>query len=123
MRFMFGILTAYAEPAATQATDAAAQQGGVAGMIISLLPMILIFVLLYWMMIRPQKKQQKKQAEMRAALKVGDKVVTIGGVCGKVAKIKDEFVYIESSMPGAPDDKSYIKFKKSAIETVESSND
>ncbi len=123
MRFMFGILTAYAEPAATQAADTAAQQGGVAGMIISLLPMILIFVLLYWMMIRPQKKQQKKQAEMRAALKVGDKVVTIGGVCGKVAKIKDEFVYIESSMPGAPDDKSYIKFKKSAIETVESSND
>ena len=123
MRFMFGILTAYAEPAATQAADAAAQQGGVAGMIISLLPMILIFVLLYWMMIRPQKKQQKKQAEMRAALKVGDKVVTIGGVCGKVAKIKDEFVYIESSMPGAPDDKSYIKFKKSAIETFESSND
>ena len=60
---------------------------------------------------------------MRAALKVGDKVVTIGGVCGKVAKIKDEFAYIESSMPGAPDDKSYIKFKKSAIETVESSND
>ena len=116
---MFGILTAYAEPAATQAADAAAQQGGVAGMIISLLPMILIFVLLYWMMIRPQKKQQKKQAEMRAALKVGDKVVTIGGVCGKVAKIKDDFVYIESSMPGAPDEKSYIKFKKNAIESVE----
>ena len=120
---MFGNLTAYAESAAPQASAAAGQQGGVAGMIISLLPMILIFVLLYWMMIRPQKKQQKKRAEMRAALKVGDKIVTIGGVCGKVAKIKDEYVYIESSMPGAPDDKSYIKFKKSAIETVESSND
>ena len=42
---------------------------------------------------------------------------------GKVAKIKDDCVYIESSMPGAPDNKSYIKFKKSAVETVESSTE
>lgn len=119
---MFETITAFAEPAA-QATQNADAQGGVLGMIISLLPMFLIFILLYWMMIRPQKKQQKAQQAMRAALKVGDKVVTIGGVCGKVAKIKDDCVYIESSMPGAPDNKSYIKFKKSAVETVESSTE
>jgi len=118
---MFNFLTAYAE--GTAATTAAGQTptaaGGIASLIASFLPMILIFVLLYWMMIRPQKKQQKAQQAMRAALKVGDKVVTIGGVCGKVAKIKDDCVYIESSMPGAPDEKSYIKFKKNAIESVE----
>ncbi len=117
---MLGTITAYATGATTTAADPnAAGQGGVLGLIVSMLPMILIFVLLYWMMIRPQKKQQKKQQEMRAALKVGDKVVTIGGVCGKVAKIKDDCIYIESSMPGAPDEKSYIKFKRNAIETVE----
>ncbi len=118
---MLGFITAYADQAATTAENAAqtTQSGGVMGMIISLLPMILIIVLLYWMMIRPQRKQQKQQQEMRAALKVGDKVVTIGGICGKISKIKDDCVYIETSMPGAPDQKSYLKFKKNAIETVE----
>lgn len=119
---MLGFITAYAEEAATTAETAAqatAQDGGVLGLLVSLLPMVLIIVLLYWMMIRPQRKQQKQQQEMRAALKVGDKVVTIGGICGKVSKIKDDYVYIETSMPGAPDQKSYIKFKKNAIETVE----
>lgn len=112
---MLGFITAYADEAA--AAEAGAVQGsGAIGMLIS---MVLMFVLLYWIMIRPQKKQQKQQQAMRAALKVGDKVVTIGGICGKVAKIKDDFVYIESSMPGAPDEKSYIKFKKNAIESVE----
>lgn len=117
---MFDFITAYAEPAATATTNAP-QDGGIIGLIISLFPMILVFILLYWMMIRPQRKQQKAQEAMRAALKVGDKIVTIGGICGKVAKIKDEYVYIESSMPGAPDDKSYIKFKRNAIEGVEKS--
>ena len=117
---MFEFLTAYAENAqvATNAGQTVAQPG-IAEMIKSLLPMILVFVVLYWIMIRPQRKQQKAQAAMRAALKVGDKVVTIGGICGKVAKIKDDCVYIESSMPGAPDEKSYIKFKRSAIDSVE----
>ena len=92
---------------------------GIAEMIASFLPMIIIFAVLYFIMIRPQKKQQKAQQAMRAALKVGDKVVTIGGICGKIAKIKDDYIYIESSMPGAPDDKSYIKFKRNAIETLE----
>lgn len=115
---MFETMIAYAEGTQSQTT----QSAGLAEMLISLLPMILIFVLLYWIMIRPQKKQQKAQQAMRAALKVGDKVVTIGGICGKVAKIKDDYVWIESSMPGAPDDKSFVKFKRSAIESVENAD-
>ena len=111
---MFQTITAYAQGTAT-----APQSAGIVELIISFLPMILIFVLFYFMMIRPQRKQQKAQQAMRNALKVGDKVVTIGGICGKVAKIKDDFIWIESSLPGAPDDKSYIKFKRNAIETVE----
>ncbi len=114
---MFETITAYAEGTATAAQTA--QQPGMAEMLVSFLPMILIFVLLYFMMVRPQKKQQKAQQAMRNALKVGDKVVTIGGICGKVAKIKDEYIWIESSLPGSPDDKSYIKFKRNAIEALE----
>ena len=117
---MFNTIIAYATE--SQQTAAPTQGGGMMELIVSFLPMILIFVLLYWMMIRPQKKQQKAQQAMRAALKVGDKVITIGGVCGKVAKIKDEYIWIESSMPGAPEDKSYIKFKRNAIEAVENAD-
>ena len=114
---MFQTIVAYAEGA--QQTQ---QSAGLAELIGGLLPMILIFVILYWMMIRPQKKQQKAQQAMRAALKVGDKVVTIGGICGKVAKIKDDYIWVESSMPGAPEDKSFIKFKRNAIEAVENAD-
>lgn len=114
------------DTATTTATtgDAATttQSAGLMEMIVSLLPLILVFVVFYFIMIRPQKKQQKKQAEMRNALKVGDKIVTIGGICGKIAKIKDEYVWIETGMPGAPDDKAFIKFKKIAVELVEGSN-
>ena len=81
-------------------------------LIITFLPMILIF---YFMIIRPQKKQQKKMAEMLAGLQVGDKIVTIGGIVGKITKIKDDEVIIET---GAGTDKSHIKFQKAAISTV-----
>ena len=120
-RIMFQSIIAYAEGTA-QTTASAPQTAGIAELIVSFLPMILIFVLLYWMMIRPQKKQQKAQQAMRAALKVGDKIITIGGICGKVAKIKDDYIWVESSMPGAPEDKSFIKFKRNAIEAVENAD-
>ena len=81
-------------------------------LIITFLPMILIF---YFMIIRPQKKQQKKMAEMLASLQVGDKIVTIGGVVGKITKIKDDEVIVET---GAGTDKSHIKFQKAAISTL-----
>ena len=48
----------------------------------------LMLVLLYFMIYRPQKKQEKKDAAMRAALEIGDQVVTIGGIVGRVVAIK-----------------------------------
>ena len=71
--------------------------------IVSILPLVLIIVLLYFMMIRPQRKKEKETKAMINAMKVGDKVVTIGGICGKVAKIKDEYVFIETGNIGTPD--------------------
>ena len=109
-------LTAYAE-AATQTTPT--QPGGAAQMISAFLPMVLVIVLLYFMMIRPQKKREKELRAMIDAMKVGDKVVTIGGICGKVVKIKDEFVFIESGNIGTADEKSVIKMERDAIKTVE----
>ena len=56
---------------------------------------------------------------MLDALKVGDKVVTIGGICGKVSKIKDNYVFIETGNLGTEDAKSVLKMERSSIATVE----
>ena len=71
---------------------AAQQQGGGWSMWIML---ALIFVVMWFFMIRPQKKQQKEHQNFRDSLKKGDKVVTIGGIYGTVAEIKEESVLIE----------------------------
>lgn len=65
--------------------------------LMSFLPLVVIFVLFYFMIIRPQMKQQKEQKAMIEALKVGDEVVTTGGIVGKVSKVADDFVKMEVS--------------------------
>lgn len=110
-------------------TQATGTQTGVPGQqevnpvmntIVTILPLVLIIVLLYFMMIRPQRKREKETKAMINAMKVGDKVVTIGGICGKVAKIKDEFVFIETGNIGTQDEKSIIKMERDAVKAVES---
>lgn len=54
-----------------------------------LLPIILIIVVFYFFMIRPQLKKAKDQKKFRENIKVGDKVVTIGGIHAKIAEIQD----------------------------------
>lgn len=105
----------------TGATDpnAPLEVNPVMNTIVSVLPLVLIIVLLYFMMIRPQRKKEKETRAMINAMKVGDKVVTIGGICGKVAKIKDEYVFIETGNVGTPDQKSIVKMERDAIKTVE----
>ena len=77
----------------------------------------LMLVLLYFMIYRPQKKQEKKDAAMRAALEIGDQVVTIGGIVGRVVAIKDPTFVLE---PGC--DRVKIRFTKNAISSVEKLN-
>ena len=69
-----------------------AQQGGGWSMWIML---ALIFVVMWLFMIRPQKKQQKELENFRNSLQKGDKVVTIGGIFGTVAELKEDSVLIE----------------------------
>ena len=68
----------------------------------------MILVVFYFFMIRPQMKKQKELKNFRESLKVGDKVVTIGGVHGKILEINDSTVLINS-------EGSKIRFEKSAI--------
>ncbi len=71
---------------------APAAQGGGWSMWIMLL---LIFVVMWFFMIRPQRKQQKELENFRKSLKKGDKVVTIGGIYGTIAEIKENTVLME----------------------------
>ncbi|MGI5949866.1 preprotein translocase subunit YajC [Peptoniphilus sp.] len=61
------------------------------------LPLILMFVIFYFFLIRPQKKKENEIKDMRENLKVGDKIMTIGGIIGKIVLIKEDYVVIESS--------------------------
>ena len=75
------------------AAQAAAQQGG--GMGGMLIMMIAIFAIMYFLMIRPQQKKQKEIQKAREALKVGDQIVTAGGIYGRIREIGDVYMAIE----------------------------
>ena len=87
--------------------------------IVSFLPLIAIIAVMYFLLIRPQRKREKETRAMINALKVGDKVTTIGGIVGKIARIKDNTVIIETGNVGTPDEKSYIKMERDSIKSVE----
>lgn len=62
-----------------------------AGMLNSMLiPMILVFGIMWFFLIRPQQKKMKEDEAMRNALRRGDKVLTQGGIVGKVTKVKED---------------------------------
>ena len=85
---------------------------GLGGTILWLVIMIAIF---YFMLIRPQKKKEKETKAMLDALKPGDSVVTIGGIIGKVLKIKDDKVCIEI---GDRSSKHPMTIKREAVASV-----
>lgn len=60
------------------------------------LPYILMFVVIYFFMIMPQQKRIKKEKEFEASLKVGDKIVTKGGIHGKVSEMGETTIVIET---------------------------
>ncbi len=60
-----------------------------------ILPMLLIFVLFWFLLIRPQTKRMKEHQAMLAAIQRGDKVMTNGGILGKVTKVTDEELTVE----------------------------
>lgn len=63
--------------------------------LVTLMPLILLIVIMYFLLIRPQKKREREVNSMRNAIKVGDEVITIGGICGKIVKTKDDTLTIQ----------------------------
>lgn len=81
-------------------------------MVMQFVPLVLIFVVFYFLLIRPQKKKERALKDMISNLKVGDTVASIGGIHGKIIRIKDDVFVLESGL-GA--NKSYISLDRSAI--------
>ncbi len=61
----------------------------------TLIMLVLIFVVFYFFMIRPQMKKQKEIKKFRDSIAVGDKVITAGGIYGKVKEVKDTTIVLE----------------------------
>ena len=76
------------------------------------LMMALILVVFYFILIRPQKKKEKALKDMISSLKVGDEVASIGGIHGKINRVKDNLFILET---GVGTTKSYVTIEKSAI--------
>lgn len=88
--------TAASAAAATtaEATDAAAATAaaGTGSLISTVVMMVAMIAIFYFLLIRPQRKKDKQVKDMLAALKVGDRICTIGGLYGTIAALKDDTV-------------------------------
>lgn len=76
--------------------------------------MVLIMVIFWVLIIRPQSKQRKELAAKVAAMKVGDKVVSAGGIHGKVHRLRDTTVLVKVN------ESSILEFEKTSIQNVTS---
>ena len=90
-------------------TDASAAAGGTQ----MILMLVLMFAVFYFLLIRPENKRKKKTEEMRNSLTVGDEIVTIGGITGKVVQVTEDTVTFETG-----EDRVRIQTKKWAISTT-----
>ncbi len=94
--------------------QATGNQQAAAGSQMGFMVFLVIMLVVYWVfLIRPQSKKRKELAQKLSSLKKGDRVVTIGGVHGKVVSVKEKVVVLRV------DDRAEITFDKNAISTVE----
>jgi len=87
--------------------------GGEANPLSMFLPLILIFLVFYFFIIRPQKKKEDQRKSMIAAVKKGDKVVTIGGLHGTVTQVDEASVLLQV------DTNVKLRVEKSALSSVQ----
>ena len=85
---------------------------------IQIIILVVFIAIMYFLLIRPQKKKEQEINKMRSSIAVGDQIVTIGGICGKVIKTKDDTLIIQV---GA--DKTKMEMKRWAVSTIEKKSD
>ncbi|HEX5882923.1 MAG TPA: preprotein translocase subunit YajC [Pyrinomonadaceae bacterium] len=87
-------------------------QSGLGGLA-QLLPIVLIIGVFYVLLIRPQQKRQRQLQETIASLKIGDRVVTTGGIIGVITTVRDTSFLIRSA------DKSILEIARSAVAGID----
>ncbi len=92
--------------------EAAASSAAGSGMPM-LLMIIIMFAVFYFFVIRPENKKKKKTEEMRNSLSLGDEIITIGGMIGKIVQITEDTITFETG-----EDRVRIQTKKGAIATT-----
>ncbi|GAB6392716.1 MAG: preprotein translocase, YajC subunit [Treponematales bacterium] len=107
--FVFSLLSA-----AQQNGGGAAEAPSGAAAFVQFIPFIAIIAIFYFLIIRPQNKKQKETQKMLAALKKGDKIVTIGGIHGVIHSVKENSVIVKV------DEDTKVEFTRSAIASVTS---
>lgn len=91
--------------ASTAAAEGQNQNSGI------IMIIFMVFIIGYFaILMRKDKKQQKSEQEMRETIKIGDEVLTIGGVIGKVVTVKEDSIDIETSA-----DRTKLRFTRQAI--------
>ena len=92
---------------------AGAEAGGT-GSLMAMMPFLIILVVMYVMMIVPENKRKKKAQQMRDSIEVGDKIVTIGGIIGKVVHVSSDRITFETG-----EDRVRMEVNKWAVSTNE----
>jgi preprotein translocase subunit YajC len=76
---------------------------------VNFVPFVMVLAILYFMILLPMKKQRKKVQEFQSGLKVGDKIVTTGGIYGVITRVNDSSVQVQVA------DKVRIEIARAAI--------
>ena len=92
--------------------EEAASTGGFGGFS-SIIMIVAMFAIFYFLIIRPENKKKKKAEEMRNSLNLGEEIVTIGGMTGKIVQITEDTITFETG-----EDRVRIQIKKWAISTT-----
>jgi len=87
-------------------------QAGLGGLA-QMLPIVLIIAVFYFLLMRPQQKRQRQLQETISTLKIGDRVVTTGGIIGVITTVRDTSFIIRSA------DKSILEIARSAIAGID----
>ncbi|MBQ8613136.1 MAG: preprotein translocase subunit YajC [Ruminiclostridium sp.] len=96
--------------AATADDASVAQAGTWQQMLVTFIPLVLMLVVFYFLLIRPEKKRAAKMKEMLDNLQVADEVITTGGIIGRVLKVTEDTVLLETGS-----DRTRIRILRSSI--------